>query len=172
MEPCLNPRVESNLSSHELTSIKHVFQSYTENCLKDERVKCVCVLINLMPAPIDCSLVLKHNSKLNGFQTIQMSQVFLHCYVKVSQVLNMYSITREQLLIYVLHDQSIYRYLCLHPLSREFLYRDFPALSCQVQCDQIVCKKSRQNWRRLQSSPHRFKAPFTWAFCKELASTK
>jgi hypothetical protein len=25
---------------------------------------------------VDCSLVIKHNSKLNGFQTIQMSQVF------------------------------------------------------------------------------------------------
>jgi hypothetical protein len=26
---------------------------------------------------VDCSLVIKHNSKLNGFQTLQMSQVFL-----------------------------------------------------------------------------------------------
>jgi hypothetical protein len=25
---------------------------------------------------VDCSLVIKHNSKLNGFQTIQMRQVF------------------------------------------------------------------------------------------------
>jgi hypothetical protein len=28
---------------------------------------------------VDCSLVIKHNSKLNGVQTIIMSQVFLHC---------------------------------------------------------------------------------------------
>jgi hypothetical protein len=26
---------------------------------------------------VDCSLVIKHNSKLNGIQTTQMSQVFL-----------------------------------------------------------------------------------------------
>jgi hypothetical protein len=26
---------------------------------------------------VDCSLVIKHNSKLNGVQTIQMSQVFV-----------------------------------------------------------------------------------------------
>jgi hypothetical protein len=36
---------------------------------------------------VDCSLVIKHNSKLNSIQTLQMSQVFLHCLVQMSQVL-------------------------------------------------------------------------------------
>jgi hypothetical protein len=49
---------------------------------------------------------------MNGVQTIQMSQVFL-ALLSSSETSFGYSITGEQLLIYVLHDESTYTYLCL-----------------------------------------------------------
>jgi hypothetical protein len=47
---------------------------------------------------------------LNGIQTIQMSQIFL-ALLSSSEPSFEYSITGEQLLIYVLHNESTYTYL-------------------------------------------------------------
>jgi hypothetical protein len=69
---------------------------------------------------VDCSLVIKYNSKLNGAQAIQMSQVFL-VLLSSSEPSFKYSITGEQLLIYVLHDESTYTYMWLKPLLLRYL---------------------------------------------------
>jgi hypothetical protein len=52
-------------------------------------------------------MFIKHNSKLNGVQTIQMSQVFLALLTSSEPSFD-YSITGQQLLSFVLHDQSTY----------------------------------------------------------------
>jgi hypothetical protein len=55
---------------------------------------------------------------LNGVQTIQMSQVFLALFSS-SEPSFEYSITGEQLLIYVLHDESTHTYLwILHDFGK------------------------------------------------------
>jgi hypothetical protein len=66
---------------------------------------------------VDCSFVIKHNSKLNGLQTIQMSHVLL-ALLSSSEPSFEYSITGEQLLIFVLHDESTYTYLWLCLLKK------------------------------------------------------
>jgi hypothetical protein len=54
---------------------------------------------------------------LNGVQTIQMSQVFLALFSS-SEPSFEYSRTGEQLLIYVLHDESTYTYLWFESIVR------------------------------------------------------
>jgi hypothetical protein len=85
---------------------KTLWQRLVKTSFKD----CIKRLNHWFLIEVDCSLVIKHTSKLNGVQTIQMSQVFFSI-VKFKWASFEYSITREQLLIYGLHDESTSTYL-------------------------------------------------------------
>ncbi len=59
---------------------------------------------------VDCSLVINHNSKLNGFQTIQVSQVFL-ALLSSSEPSFEYEFNKRRAAVDLCTSWSIYLYI-------------------------------------------------------------
>jgi hypothetical protein len=64
-------------SARQNKSISNIFQRETEPKTFRNSNKKLVTLRHRFLIEVDCSLVIQHNSKLNGVQTIQTSQVFL-----------------------------------------------------------------------------------------------